>query len=580
MSTASQSALTSITLPAMRKRIARNPTLRDTYARCALADVPRLLGMIDRNPYRPTFGSLDKEYWHFRTSDFPSGMYQEGVLPLALLFARPLPGNHWYQQPRIRELALAGLRFTAKSSHADGSCDDYYPFERAMGAAVFSLSAATEAYRLLELNDAPLRDWIARRACWLAQHTESGRLANHHALAALAMARAGVILEDEGLARAAEAHVGRVLSWQSREGWFEEYGGADPGYQTVTIDALAKYQQLKNIDLLQGPLDRAVHFSRLFLHPDGSYAGEYGSRGTAHFYPHGMELLATRNPQAAELADGFLGSLAAGRAACFGDDRMFVHRMGNLLEAWHDWAPETLVPRESPPEPSRPEVASFPGAGLWVCRRRDQQTVVSARRGGVFKHFAGDSQPPVTDAGIVLQTTDGRVAVSQLHTWRETDAISVPVDRECVGPFAKLTVGGTLHWTKFETATPTKLIVFRAGLLTVGRWFRTLVRRLLQRRLITGRRAAPIAHTRRFEWTLCPSDDPTAWPYQLRVVDRIELTDPRLKVQRLSFASDGEAAYVAASAVYQPAALQPWTDLGQYLDELNQHRCVTITRQL
>lgn len=575
-----QQSVTQITLPAMRTRVARDPSLRDAYIQTALADVPRLLGMIDRNPFRPTYGSLDKEYWHFRTSDFPSGMYQEGALPLALLFARPFPGNRWHQQPRVRELSVAALNFAANSSHRDGSCDDYYPFERALGAAVFSLAAATEAYRLLELNDTRLRDWFARRARWLAAHDESGRLSNHHALASLGLARAAAILDDEQLARAAESRVARVLGWQSREGWFDEYGGADPGYQTVTIDALAKYQRLTGAAWLHEPLSGAVNFARLFLHPDNSYAGEYGSRGTAHFYPHGMELLAAANHQAAELADGFLRSLATGKAASFGDDRMFLHRLGNLIEAWHDWTPETSVPRVQPPRPQQPEVISLPDAGLWVCRRKDQQTVVAARRGAVFKHFAGNDRPAVTDAGIVLETADGRVAVSQLHTWRESDSVSVPANRTRVGPFAKVMVRGNLHWTKFELATPGRLILFRTGLLAAGRWFRTLVRRLLQKRLITGRRSAPISHTRRLEWSLRPCDDPTEWPYQLRVIDRIELVDPRLTVRRMSLASDGEAAYVAASAVYQPSALQPWTDLAAYVDELNQQRSVTVIREL
>ena len=48
----------------------------------------------------------------------------------------------------------------------------------------------------------------------------------------------------------------------------------------------------------------AAASARHFLHPDGSFAGEYGSRGTSHFYPHGMELLAAVSAEAADLVDG------------------------------------------------------------------------------------------------------------------------------------------------------------------------------------------------------------------------------------------------------------------------------------
>jgi hypothetical protein len=48
-------------------------------------------------------------------------MFQEGVLPLAMVYAYEMPGNRWFGQPRVRELAIAALRFCAKSAHADGS---------------------------------------------------------------------------------------------------------------------------------------------------------------------------------------------------------------------------------------------------------------------------------------------------------------------------------------------------------------------------------------------------------------------------------------------------------------------------
>jgi hypothetical protein len=105
----------------------------------------------------------------------------------------------------------------------------------------------------------------------------------------------------------------------------------------------------------------------------------------------------------------------------------------------------------------------------------------------------------------------------------------------------------------------------------VGRYCRTLVRRFLQRRLITGRRECPIRLTRTFEFS---ADG------RLRVTDRIELLDPQLKIERISFASDLQAAYVAASDVYQDSLLQPWTDLSQYIAELNQTRQTTIVREL
>ena len=544
----------------------RDRVLRYLYLKTALADVPRLLGSIDRNPYRPTYGCLDRQFWHYRTSPFPSEMYQEGALPLALVYATKLPDNRWHGNERIRELAIAAIRFAARSCHRDGSCDDYYPFERALGAAVFSLQATARAYQVLDLDDAELATWFERRARWIIDHDESGRLSNHHALAALGLLRVAEITGKQVYRDAAEARVCQVLDWQSDEGWFEEYGGADPGYQTVTIDCLAKIRRATGDDTLDDPLRRAVAFARCFLHPDGSYGGEYGSRGTYHFYPHGMELTAAENPDAADLADGFLQSLAVERQASFSDDRLFIHRMANLIEAYVDWSPVRPAASETPENES---THIFSKAGLLVRRSDSDQTVVSMARGGVFKHFT-PAGAVVTDAGLIVETTDGRVAVSQMHQ----PGRNVHVVDEQQPAEDTLSIGGSLCWARFETATPLKQAVFHTGMATVGRWCRSRVRRILQRRLITGRRECAVRLTRTFEFLPSSPDGP-----RLRVTDTIELTDARINVGRMAFGTDHESAYVATSGVYQDAVLAPWTDLDRYVDELNTERRVTVVRE-
>jgi hypothetical protein len=195
--------------------------------------------------------------------------------------------------------------------------------------------------------------------------------------------------------------------------------------------------------------------------------------------------------------------------------------------------------------------------------------VVAAARGGVFKHFAADG-PPVTDAGLIIETTDGRVAVSQMHGL-ERDMVFSSGE---AGKPASLSVSGMLHWARFDRPTPLKQAIFHVGMCLVGRWCRTLVRRLLQRRLITGRRPCPVRFSRRFEFPPQPCDAaPT-----LRVIDMIELTDPRLTVRRMAFGVDHQTAYVAASGAYQDAVLAPWFDLADRVAELNSVRHIVIER--
>ncbi len=571
-----------VTTPAMAETtVARDAAMRLHYANNALAAVPRLLGAIDRNPYRATYGCLDRQFWHYRTAAFPSQMYQEGALSLALAFSVDMPGNRWFQSQRVRELAVAAIRFAAKSSRPDGSCDDYYPFERALGAAVFSLQATARAYQLLQLDgDADGGEtlaWLQRRADWIIDNDESGRLSNHHAGAALGLLRVAEISGRDKYRAAAEDKIATVLDWQHEEGWFDEYGGADPGYQTVTIDSLAKIRRASGSTELDEPLRRAVEFSREFLHPDGSYAGEYGSRGTYHFYPHGMELLLADNlasDAAADLADGFLKSLAGGTAAHFDDDRLFTHRLGNLFEAYRDWAPHRPA-KATPKEGNNARSSYYPAAGILTRRVGDWQTVVSTARGGVFKHF-WPSGENTTDTGLIVETTDGRIAVSQLHDRGRTVEYQAPPKLQNDEPqdVESLTVSGPLHWTRHETLGPLKQAAFHVGMVTVGRCCRGLVRRLLQRRLITGLAESGIRLTRRFEFRSGEGG------YSLWVVDTIDLIDPTIKIRRMSLGSDHQSTYVAASGVYQDSCLTPWTDLGEHVDELNINRRVVINRNL
>lgn len=544
--------------------VPRDAAQRDRYAHAGLASIPRILGAIDRHPYRASYGCLDRAWWHYRTSDFASAMYQEALWPLALVYSHQMPGNRWYQHPRVKDLVVAGLRFSANSSHADASCDDYYPFERALGAAAFATNAAAQAYLLLSLDDPELRAWFERRADWMTAHQESGRLANHQALAALALARVSLITGCDRHREAARSRLGLALAWQCDEGWFDEYGGADPGYQTVTLDCLAAYRNLTGATWLNPAIERGLRFARHFLHPDSSYGGEYGSRGTYHFYPHGMELLAAQFADAADLADGYLASLAQGTHAHFDDDRMFAHYTGNLLEAWLDWSPErpTAATKEQAAD------ACFPQAGLSIHTRGQCRTIVSTSRGGIFKHFDATHRP-TTDAGLVVEFADGRVAVSQMQDRTQPATYDNPQQPTSID------ITRALHLSSDETFTPARFLLFRLFMLLCGRWCGQWVRKRLQRRAITGRRPAPVRLARRIEFCTSPDGAP-----HVRVTDTIELTDRRLKVKRMALGVDHQSVYVAACGVYQDAVLQPWTDLQSHIDQLNRAGRVTIVREL
>jgi hypothetical protein len=525
------------------------------YLDRVLAELPRALTLLDRDPSSPSHGCFDRNYWHYRTQDFPSGMYQELVLPLAQLHALSFAGNRWYGEPRLRELALAGIDFAARSAHADGSCDDYFPYERALGATAFAAAAAAEALWLLGDRDPARLAFLRRRCEWLLGHDESGRLTNHHALVALAAARTARLVDDASLREGARARLSRCLEWQHAEGWFPEYEGADPGYQTLNIAFLAALAEILPSPELDAALDRATGFAAHFLHPDGSFGGETGSRNTCQVLPSGFERLAARSSVAGWLADGWLAGAAAGRAGHPDDDRIFGHWIHDFVTAhlarWgRRGAP---APRWSPP----PGRTSFPAAGLHVIRDDEWTLAVATGKGGVLRACRGEK--------LVLNDT-GLVARAGAERW-----VMHQIDPEAEVRFEEraLVVRGSFQRAPRHLPTPLRQVAFRAVNASVGRAAPDLLRRLLQRVLITGKRPAPLRFERRIAWG----------GGKLEVSDRLEaVSEEARRIDALWASSDATSIYVATSNLWQAASLQGWEPLHDAAEALRRDGHARVER--
>ena len=522
-----------------QKSVSKVFTNRNIYIETALDYVPHVLTLVDRNPYSPTYGCFDREYWHYRTSDFPCGMSQENVLPLALLYTKNYPNNKWYNLERTRELAIAGIKFTVSGSHKDGTCDDYFPWERAMGALAFTTFAATEAYMILKMDEPEIVEFFRRRCDYMLSHNETGRLSNHQALAALSLYNTFSICGDEKYRMAAEDRIALALSWQNEEGWFQEYEGADPGYQTCTIDFLAKYYKKSGNESLIKPLFRAVEFCCYFMHPDGSYGGEYGSRNTYHYYPHGFELLAPHSKMAAALNDKYISGIIKGKRYYNDDDRMIAHLLHNWLMAWEDFCRrDDMNTPEIPPA----GIKWMPHASLVSVRKNNYHAIACMGKGGVLKVFTND-KCIVSDTGLIGRCRDKKVLVS--HLLDSQNQISVNPDE---GIFK---VKGFFSIRKSKLSTPFKLILFRLLNMSLGRFFPNLLRMLLQKLLITGK-----THTQ-FKFERIIRFDEKA----VEIEDKI---DPKAEFDSLSVGSDATSIYVAASNVYQESVLGcKWTHAPQ-----------------
>jgi hypothetical protein len=554
---------------------------RDLFAREAIAQIPKILTLLDRNLHSPTYGCFDRNFWHYKIIDFPSGMAQEFVLPLALAYDTNLPDNPFYHQHVIPQWVEAGILFAARSAHADGSCDDYFPYERAGGAAAFSLLACIDSYTLLGLDNQIALRFFAKRADWLANHHESGRLTNHQALIVLCLELLSKLLNTSRWDRAQVQRLEQVLSWQSSEGWFQEYEGCDPGYHTLTISCLARIYQLKPDIRIKEALVKAVQLAAYFVHPDGSYGGEYTSRNTYNFFPHGFELVGQWLPDALRINDAFLVGLANGLAPCYSDDHIIGHHTWNYLLAWRDFVTERPLPVSRPTgliwlleakilidrrqsivwqqkAPSReqgdkgetlttnhqPLTASSSHQPLAT----NYELYMALNKGGVFKLFR-NNQLIISDTQFSLLVHEGNKyqnAVGHLvgnYQFRVNEN--------------EISIQGQLGWAKQKQMTPLNLLILRIVMLTLGRFFPNLIRTLLQKILIVGKKNAPFRFRRQLRW------EDGHW----YVLDELQAKTWE-NVTAAGIGCDQTSIYVVMSRTFQQSQLQPWLDLTQEVKKI------------
>ena len=226
--------------------------LQNVYAKKALAQIPRLLSMENRNAFSKTYGCFDRTYWLDKAIDFPSSILQFSVHSLALVYSHPLADNPYYKKKKIREWAIAGIEYWMKIQHKDGSFDEFYPNEHGWaGPTGFLLYVMLDSYKLLE-KEFPIelkKEFfkICRKAAlYLAKYDEHGILANHHAMAILPIYYASKVLKDESLLYNFNDKFNYFLNLQDEEGWFLEYDGPDIGYLSATVSFLAKLHKISD----------------------------------------------------------------------------------------------------------------------------------------------------------------------------------------------------------------------------------------------------------------------------------------------------------------------------------------------
>ena len=448
--------------------------LSELLERVTLSGLDRMLSLLDRNPLSPTRGCFYREYWHYKAvTDHPSATWQQLTLALAGLWSEAEGDNPIAGSGEVLDLIGAALGWWCDLQHPDGTFDEWFPHEHSHVATAFTTFGMLESLRLIGKRLPPeIRSKTtaaAERACsWLTDNPDL-RVLNHTAGAVAALDRLWALTDDRRWFAAREAQLGVLERHRSEEGWFEEYGGADPGYLGVSLDFLAVVHHRSPSERLARLLRDGYRFLGAASHPDGALGGTYGSRNVTYLLPRGVLLAAREIEEAARLVPRMTKGLGRGTLPDPGgvDDRYFAFFFyPNFVMAAVELRrasraslrgvvprPEgadrelpshssTLLPVEGnqpaapsdPPEPhagqppAGPEILAtgveaeeaeqpvsevryYPDAGLLRAVAAEYEIVVGLSKNGVFRLFV-DGALAWDDGGYVGRTAEGGVQVS------------------------------------------------------------------------------------------------------------------------------------------------------------------------
>jgi len=467
------------------------------YLKEAQANLPRILALIDQDSTSETYGIGDRYHWAWGLIDFGNATFQGMANGLARLWCYglwPYATNKSKFIERIDSL----YQGAAKLTRSDGSLEEAFPNEGSFCVTALVAFDLLVALDLLssQVDESKRRSWIEiirPMVNYLLKAEETHAIiSNHLATAVAALVRWHKITGDVSAQARGRQLMDHILRNQSEEGWFLEYQGADPGYQSLCLCYLADVHQLRPDWKLLEPLRRSIQFLWHFAHPDGSFGGLYGSRCTRFYYPAGVLALGSDIPEAAALATFMANSISTHRVVTLSsiDEPNLIPTFNAFCwAAALDIAPVLLhsaTPLELPALVRKPMRIYYEQAGILVDRGEDHYSIVATRKGGVVYHYSS-GKPPVIDAGVVVRNAKGKLGSSQGRgqvQMREAEGL--------------LTISANIYPMPKKRSGPWQFLALRLMCISVFQVpvLREFAKKFLVRLLITGSGPWPLKNQR------------------------------------------------------------------------------------
>lgn len=500
-----------------------------------------LLSQINRDKATQTYGCFDRRYWAWKLVDYPEATYQRNIYPLSWYLDQPEVNK----SPHLTQVIKAGLKFTLSIQHRDGSFDQAYPNEHSYGATAFLLPDLINTYqRICEVfttrEKENIENHFTRSADFLLEGKElHGFISNHLAGAAYGLLKAYEISSDINYQQKSKEVIDSIIERQSDEGWFLEYDGADPGYQTLCMYYLARIYKTDPRPALHAALKKSLTFLQHFIHPDGTFGGEYGSRRTEIYYPGGIASLTDTFPIAASMHMFMSKAISDGKTVTLTDVDIgnTAPLLSNFILTLSSEKTKTSKPIQLPHQKIGRSI--FAAAGIAIESTKNYYAILGSSNGGVLKVYDKESgELFYDDCGVLGKTENGRIISNQFTNtenplkWKENIC-------ETQSSFFVLPM-----------AIPTALNYFllRAANLSLMqvRFINEWVKKFMVKALLRSHDNVPLERTRKIEF----GKD------KITISDRFEKIG-RVQIEYLQQGVKFSSIHMASSRYFSPQQLAP-----------------------
>lgn len=389
------------------------------YTEYVLKSVPKVLTQLDRDKDSKTFGDCDRNHWHLKVRDFSSAILQQTGLTIALLYTVDFKGNIFYHIDEVKEWAIGTVYYWKSIQLQDGSFNEYYPHEHGFPPTAFSLYSACEVYKRLDMQDDEVLKCFRKTARYLISHIEK-KAYNQEIASITALYSAYTVLKEQWVLDGINNKLNRILKLQSTEGWFSEYGGADIGYLSVSLDMLAEYYWMSRDFRVLEPLNRIVEFLKYFVHPDGTIGGEYASRNTIYFLPNGLQVMACLKNESAfsMICDLFDNTKKDFYFLDAVDDRYFSHYLlHSFLRAIEKEKNIDFEQKAIQLPYMYNQEKYFEEAGIYIKSWENKYVIISVAKGGVCRAWF-NGHACFNDYGYRVKMENKKVATTN---WQNLD---------------------------------------------------------------------------------------------------------------------------------------------------------------